>query len=831
MRRSLLLLFACIAAGTLFAQLSTNPVYIGKDYNGSFSVTFNPQLGNGGMKNSVDCYAHVGVLTNLSADDTDWRYATTWGSTDKRMTRNSDGTFTLQIFPDIYTYFGCPRTEEIQKIAFVFHDTQSGGHEGKTWWNGDIILPLRTADEFWPSTDPLTDKQQARPAGLQMGITYNPSDQSEVTLCTFAATNKWTNHPDVLIPAQAVYVVGDFNNWQILPAYQMNRDGNYFWLTLTGLTPQQPYAFQYVVIRADGAVRRISDMFSEELLCTWDHVANAPSYPALVNPTLPAYPSQAAEGYVTVLQTGKQPFPWSQQTLNFTRPDKNNLVICEIWPYDYTPQRSFEGIRSRLPYLHDLGVNCIELMPVNEFDYNYSWGYSPNHYFSIDRNYGSSDDFKRLVDDCHKQGIAVIIDMVFNHATCFNPMERILSDENGELPWNPWFNTYAPHNCSVYSDFNHDFSPVREHFARVLPYWLREYKIDGYRMDISYGYCGHGCQNMLSYLDLYYDSLQAASPGAYYTHEYWTDSPSPDQLVQRGWLCWRNGDLQHAYMQTAMGALEDRDDLSGANADGYVTYCDNHDEERPFFKAKMWGQNNIATDFNVRMNRIPLNMAFLVLLNGPQLFYQFAEVGYDRSKYQDKDGNWSTGNPYSFPATTEGLAELVKMEVKARPEEMGYFDAGPRMEAFQRVAQIIQLRTRLLPSVFAGDPTEAHLGAGYWTRIIRWGNNVIAVGNFTAYNEQYYTLPSGTWYDYLAGGTKATAGTVYTLQPGELKIFTGTQVVPPSVPASYSFLPTDLDETDGVEKAADVRKRLINGSLFILRDGVEYDVLGRRVRF
>ena len=100
------------------------------------------------------------------------------------------------------------------------------------------------------------------------------------------------------------------------------------------------------------------------------------------------------------------------------------------------------------------------------------------------------------------------------------------------------------------------------------------------------------------------------------------------------------------------------------------------------------------------------------------------------------------------------------------------------MNAYQKTGQIIQLRTRIMPSVFEGDPTAASINGGQQLRTIQWGSNVFVAGNFSATSTQSVSLPSGTWYDYLAGGSKA--GSSYTLQPGEVKVFTGTQVELPA---------------------------------------------------
>ena len=125
------------------AQVTTEPAFIQKGYKGQIIVTFNPAEGNGGMVGATACYAHTGLITSKSASGGDWKYATpTWrGGDDKyKMTKNGE-VWTLTI-PNIYEYYGCPETEEILKMAFVFNDGKDGTKEGKTADGKDIFVDL-----------------------------------------------------------------------------------------------------------------------------------------------------------------------------------------------------------------------------------------------------------------------------------------------------------------------------------------------------------------------------------------------------------------------------------------------------------------------------------------------------------------------------------------------------------------------------------------------------------------------------------------------------------------------------------------------------------------
>ena len=669
---------------------------------------------------------------------------------------------------------------------------------------GVCVLALGTQAANWNDVKDVTPIEKARPAGISNGIYYG-EDGTSVTLCTYAASKTAS--------AQRVFLLGDMTDWKLKAEYQLYKDGNYFWITLTGLESGKEYRYQYAVELDGGLKKQISDLYSEKVLHPDDQYE-----PKKVDPTLIDYPTgKGADGYVTVIQPGKPQFQWSDATLNFKRPNKNNLIIYELWIYDYTESRSLKGLMKRLDYIQNLGVNAIELMPICEFDGNYNWGYSPNHYFAPDRAYGSETMYKEFIDECHKRGIAVILDMVFNHATGLNPMNK-LYPYGTELAKNPWFNVEAPHSDNVYEDWNHGFAPAREMFTRALKYWLTEYKVDGFRLDLSHGLCSDKPNTSVGNLKYYYDNgVKAVAPDAYMILEHWGGNMGTErpQLVDYGMQCWNN--TTNAYCQTAMGWLKDGDAFNDANKDGYVSYCESHDEERMQYKAKKYGNGDLQTNTAARLGRVAENVAFNVLLNGSHMLWMWEEIGYDFSINCDIDNPNAENSKY-------------RCNVKPRPDALGrnYFKQADRVAAFTKCAQVITLRTQLIPEAFEANPTVTTVSTGTKLRKVRWGNHVYAAANFDVTGNQGLTLPGGTWYDYLNGGTLA-AGT-YTLAPGELKVFTGTQIVPPT------FSDISKREKTGIENIsmqdADVRghKLMIDGQIYILRGEKIYNLQGQLVR-
>ena len=653
----------------------------------------------------------------------------------------------------------------------------------------------------WNDVKDVTPTEKARPAGVSNGIYYG-ADGTSVTLCTYAASKTES--------AKRVFLLGDMTDWKLKAEYQLYKDGNYFWITLTGLTPGKEYRFQYAVERADGVKKLISDLYSEKVLHPDDQYE-----PKKVDPDLLDYPTgKGANGYVTVIQPGKPKYEWSEATLNFKRPNKNNLVIYELWIYDYTEGRSLKGLMKRLDYIQNLGVNAIELMPICEFDGNYNWGYSPNHYFAPDRAYGSETMYKEFIDECHKRGIAVILDMVFNHATGLNPMNK-LYPYGTDLANNPWFNVNVPHSDNVYEDWNHGFAPAKEMFTRALKYWLTEYKVDGFRLDLSHGLCSDQPNTSVANLKYYYDNgVKAVAPDAYMILEHWGGSMGTErpQLISYGMQCWNN--TSNAYCQTAMGWLKDGDGFGEASKDGYVSYCESHDEERMQYKCKKYGNGDLQTNTAARLARVAENVAFNVLLNGSHMLWMWEEIGYDFSINSDLDHP----NDYN---------ESYRCSKKPRPEIRGYFTNANRVAAFTKCAQVITLRTQLMPSVFEGNPSSVSVNSGSKLRKIQWGSNVFAAANFDVTGNQAVTLPSGTWYDYLNGATKANG--TYTLAPGELKVFTGTPVIAPTFDDinKRDHTPIENVSTDEMPKSY---KILRDGQVLIVRGDKTYTITGQLVR-
>lgn len=153
------------------------------------------------------------------------------------------------------------------------------------------------------------------------------------------------------------------------------------------------------------------------------------------------------------------------------------LVIYELHVGTFTPEGSFAAIIPRLDDLKELGVNAIELMPIAQFPGARNWGYDGVYPFAAQNSYGAPDDLKRLIDACHQRGIAVLLDVVYNH---LGPEGNYLAD------FAPYFTDKyrTPWGRSVNYDGDHS-DEARNFFLENALHWLREYRFDGFRLDAT----------------------------------------------------------------------------------------------------------------------------------------------------------------------------------------------------------------------------------------------------------------------------------------------------------------------------------------------------------
>jgi 1,4-alpha-glucan branching enzyme len=612
----------------------------------------------------------------------------------------------------------------------------------------------------------------ALPAGVRDGINYEPGDTS-VTLVLRAPGKN------------IVTVIGEFNNWTPTASSIMNKtpDGKFFWLRLHPLVPGTEYAYQYLV---DDNLK-IADPYAEKILDPYNN--NDQNIPASTYPNLKPYPA-GQTGIVSLVQTAAPVYNWS--TANFSRPDKRGLVIYELLVRDFVAAHDWKTLRDSLTYLKTLGINAIEIMPFNEFEGNNSWGYNPDFYFAPDKYYGTKNSLKEFIDSCHKKGIAVIMDIALNHSFGLSPMVQLYWDAANNRPAanSPWFNPAAKHAFNVGYDMNHESLDTRYFVSRVAEHWLQEYKIDGFRFDLSKGFTqtqtcdanGGNCNvgawsakddSRIAIWKRYYDSVQTKSTNAYVILEHFADDSEEKELANYGMMLW--GNMNYNYNQASMGHATDWDFSRGIHSvrnftkPHLVTYMESHDEERIIYKNINFG--NAAGGYNVKdtttaLKRMELNAAFLFTIPGPKMIWQFGELGYN----------------YSINTCTNGTVNN-NCRLDPKPIRWDYLNDARRKSIYNTYSNLLKLRFHpwYKEAFLSGTISQSLNGAVKWIKVSSGDtSHLLVVGNFDVSTQPAsITFPApGTWYDYLENTTFSATGAAQSINllPGEFHVYVSRNV-------------------------------------------------------
>ena len=739
-----------------FAQITTAPTTVLADQPAT--ITFN-KTGTTLAAYTGTIYAYIGITVN-GVRWQNIKGSPTWGNNiQPAMTQvGTSSNYTLSITPDLYTYFGVLNTNSITEICIIFRNstatiqdttgsfipvgafqynltapalnsynfltsgsnlaiTANNTNGSATYTliaNGSTINTQTTASYSYTHTN-ITSNQiyslqitqgittftakfnviinpgtvtQAIPAGIIDGINYNIADPTKATLLLNAPLKDF------------IYIAGSFNNWQPTAAYAMKKSGTKFWLELTGLTPGQVYTYQYWVCDQTSrpanspALVKTADPFSTLILSPFDdpEIATLGVYPGL-----PTYPV-GQEREVTVLQTGQTAYPWSAATTNFVKPKKKDLVIYEVLVRDFDANKSYQDLINKIDYFKNLKINAIQLMPVMEFEGNESWGYNTVFHMASDKRYGPPAKLKELIDLCHQNGIAVILDIALNHVFGRSPLERMWmldtdgdgwanANANGERTTSesPYINLTPKHSYNVGSDINHFLTTgpganmTLTYVTRTIQTWIQDYKVDGFRWDLTKGFTNsctsgdEGCTNgylsdRVAKLKQYADIQWSFDPnflvifehlgsGGSSTEEYeWADYLRSGDT--KGILQWRK--MTDPYANLLKGSYSDlsgiTEGVGSANMKyRFVGYAESHDEERVVYKALTETGQTQGNLFKIHQ-RLAAMGAVHLLVPGPKMIWHFGDLGWDRSLWTCNNGTVS----YSAPD--------CKLDTKPQPQ-------------------------------------------------------------------------------------------------------------------------------------------------------------------
>lgn len=742
-----------------YADLKAGLTVVPEIPNADDSVTFyyKANMTSPLYNSSSDLYFYTGVW--YASDD--WRYVpANWGvNTDKcKMEKLADNVWKLDMKPSIREWFDSDTTG-IWYIGIVIRN--AAGNKQTT---PDFIIET-VDDKYAFDTFTPVVVNESMPAGLEYGINYL-SDTS-VGLVFYDKDTEGKGH-------DYCYVIGEFSGWERDHAYSMKRDeqAGCWWYIFENLEPGKEYMFQYWLNDLSGKNKVLThDPYTEIVYDKW----NDQYIPSSTYPSLSAFPDKTS-GLVSAFQTARPEYAW--QVTDFKIEDKNDLIIYELLLREFTRNGDKEGnlrlAMEKLDYLAGLGVNAIELMPVQEFDGNDSWGYNPCSFFALDKAYGTREDYKMFIDECHKRGIAVFFDVVYNHATGSFPLAKLYWNGDATAENNPWFNVVAKHDYNVYHDMNHESEFVRNYVKRNLIYLLDEYNIDGFRFDLTKGFTqkntlgntnawGQLDESRVTILTDYAGTIWKHNPDAVVIFEHLSDRPEEKRLAEfgqeygNGIKLWNN--QNHAFCEGAMG-WQSSCDFSGLWTGqsmpfgSLVGYMESHDEERMGYKQTQWGNGEAKTDLSMRMKRLEQNAAFFLLVPGPKMIWQFGELGFETS-INDPD---------------RVAMKLPHWEYLDVPERKGLYDAYAELITFRRT----------YPEFFDDDATfTQRVSSANWkdrqiSCIDAEGRAFTVVGNFdVAAAESTFNLPvEGAWREYGAEDATVTNGSSITLNlsPAEYRI-------------------------------------------------------------
>ena len=623
---------------------------------------------------TTDLYAHV-WLRNGATDS----HGSTWGdNADKyKLTKIGDNLWSMTMTPTVREWFASGTTP-VQKIGIIARNSAS---------------TKKTNDNFIKVTDELYGTDYPLPTGAQHGINYEIEGENTVTLVLYDRDNQGKSH-------DFCNLLWDENWWgdssKPKTPLHYDDDSGCWWITLTDLDPDKQYKFQYQLGYGSNVSVTTFDPYTE---IVYDR-----SNDQWISST--TYPNLEAEygnthygrdnGFISAFKINRDVYDWKVEDYDIE--DKHDLVIYELLVRDFTDNAYGEGsikaALGQLDYLKTLGVNAIELMPIQEFDGNDSWGYGNHAYFALDKAYGTRKDYKDFIDACHQNGIAVILDVVYNHATGAHPYAAMYWDggANKTASNNPWFNVDAPHQWSVYHDWNHSNPMVREHVKRSLTYLMEEYKIDGFRFDLTKGFTQNSGteekydQSRVDILKEYNAHIKSVDDDAVMICEHFVDDENWE-LGRDGILVWRN--MNHPYTKAMRRNMSEADfsgTTNGFNADGtmadwnnfgmLVGFQESHDEERTNYLGQWEDNSGPSIPLATRMERAKINAAFFLLSPGPKMIWQFGEIGYDISINENDRTGKKPCKTAEYMAVKErkALYDTYAMLIKFRKDNPRFFD-------------------------------------------------------------------------------------------------------------------------------------------------------------
>lgn len=413
-------------------------------------------------------------------------------------------------------------------------------------------------------------------------------------------------------------------------------------------------------------------------------------------------------------------------------PADRELVIYEMHVADFSggeadplARGKYKHVVEKLDYLVELGINAIELMPLKEYPGDYSWGYNPRYFFAAESSYGTTEELKNLIDECHGRGIRVIIDGIYNHSEASSPLTQIDHDywyhhepRDPDNNWGPEFNY-------EFYDENLETFPARRFAGDTVRFWIQEYHLDGLRFDAARQIANYDFMHWIVQ-----EAKNAAGPKPFYAvAEYIPDNPSITNLDGPMDGCWHDS-FYHCIIPQLCGDffdLEQLKDVIDCKRQGYlgatnvVNYLTNHDHDRLFAELGSCGILDEAA-----FKRAKLGAVVLMTAVGVPLIWMGEEFGeYKAKTIEQAKIDWTLlGNDMNKGLWEyyKGLIHLRKNNQALYTENIEFFHEDPESKVFA------------------------------YTRWNDEGSRVVVVANWSENYLAGYSVPhfpeNGTWHEW-----------------------------------------------------------------------------------
>jgi 1,4-alpha-glucan branching enzyme len=531
-------------------------------------------------------------------------------------------------------------------------------------------------------------------------------------------------------------LIGSFSNWQELPM-QKGKDG-YFRILIDLADGTYQYKFR---------VQSKSWFFETD---QWVDVTDP--YATNIDG------NSSEENSIVRIKAGERivdTYVWQHDDKPL--PPDHALVIYELHVADFSggeddpkPRGQYKHVIEKLDYLCDLGINAIELMPVKEYPGSYSWGYNPRHFFATETSYGTTDELKRLIDECHARGIRVLMDGIYNHSEASSPLTQIDHDywyhhepRDPDNNWGPEFN-YEHYDEAL------ETYPARRFIGDCVRFWVSQYHIDGIRYDAARQIANYDFMHWIVQ-----EAKQTAGAKPFYNiAEHIPETTSITNVDGPMDGCWHDS-FYHCVLEHICGDtfdLERLKDVLDAKRQGFlgatnvVNYLTNHDHNHVMAEL---GDRGILDEAAFRRRK--LGAVLVMTAMGVPLLWMGEEFGEYKYNTQDQAKiDWTLLNGEQNRSLFDyykGLIALRKNNPALHTENVEFFHENP----------------------------DAHVLA--YTRWNDEGSRVVVVANFSDNFLAGYTVPNfptnGTWHEWTGNyDVEAGEGQLMTdLGEWEAKVF------------------------------------------------------------